>query len=698
MALIQHARRDVLAAVLCCSTSLGWLACGGDGGPESDPTSDLQIIVATVSPEADPTGYTVAIQGEGDSHRVQPNDTLPITGLEAGPHTVQLTDLPSNCSVSGTNPKSVQIFSKLGVRLPPLAVAQFLVTCGVSTGSIFVRTATTGEKPDSDGYRLLLDGADQGSIRVQDGITLGGVTTSQPHEVALGGVAGNCRVEGDNPETIQLEPGQQAEVGFTIVCQAPPPETGSLQITTTTTGQDLDPDGYGLTLDSSLRQAIGTNATVTISGLGAGDHQLLVSGTASNCQVQGGDSQTVPVTAGATAEVSLQIACTARPGAIQVTTSTTGPTAGEYTVALDRGTAQPVGANGSHTFDGVAAGVHTLTLGGLPASCAPAGSGVQSVRVTGGQTVSVSFTVNCSAPNTPPTATDDAYSLTAGGTLVTDRTNGVLVNDSDPEGRPLEVLSPELVTRPANAADFQIFPNGGFRYTPLPGFTGPDQFTYQARDPDGATSNAAAVTITVAGNQPPVAQEDSYETPSNIDLVIAAPGVLSNDSDPEGQALVAVLLAEPSNGVLGGLSADGGFVYTPNPGFTGEDQFTYQAQDSNGGSSSPATVRVTVTPANGAPVATDDVYSLTVNGTLVRDRDHGVLVNDSDPEGEKIEVLNPTLVARPANAADFQMFPNGGFRYTPNAGFIGTDQFTYQAIDSRGATSGLATVTLTVNP
>ncbi len=694
---VRRDRRDVLAVVFCCVTSLGWLACGDDG-PDGETTSELQVIVATVGPDADPNGYTVSIQGEGDAHRVGPNDTLPITGLEAGPHTVQLADLPANCTVSGTNPKSVQIFEKLGVRLPPPAVAQFLVTCGVSTGSIAVSTATSGDTPDPDGYRLLLDGTDQGSIGIQDGVTLGGVTTSQGHEIALGGVAGNCGVQGDNPQTIQVEPDQQVEVGFSIVCQAPPLEAGALQVTTTTTGQDLDPDGYGLTIDSSLRQGIGTNATVTISGLAVGGHALQVSGVASNCQVQGGPTQTVMVAADTTTEVSLAITCTARPGAIQVTTATTGPTAGDYTIALDRGTAEPIGANGSHTFGGVAAGNHTLALGGLPTGCAPAGSAVQSVVVTGGQTATVSFTVNCPTPNTPPAASDDAYSVIGGRTLVTDRTDGVLINDRDPEGDALEVQNPDFVTRPSNAADFQVFPNGGFRYRSVPGFIGADQFTYQAIDSRGATSGTATVTITVLPNEPPVSQDDSYETPSNIDLVVAAPGVLSNDFDPEGDALVAVLLTGPSNGSLTGPSPDGGFVYTPNSNFTGPDAFTYQAQDPNGGGSAPATVRITVTAANAPPLASDDAYSLTVNGTLTTTTADGVLVNDSDPDGDELEVLEPDFVTPPPNAQDFRIFRKGGFRFTPAPGFVGSVEFTYQALDADGATSGPATVTLTVNP
>ena len=67
------------------------------------------------------------------------------------------------------------------------------------------------------------------------------------------------------------------------------------------------------------------------------------------------------------------MACTARPGAIEVTTSTVGTAAGDYTVTLDGEAGQPIGANDSRTFQGVAAGVlHTVAIEVLTPACIPA--------------------------------------------------------------------------------------------------------------------------------------------------------------------------------------------------------------------------------------------------------------------------------------------------------------------------------------
>ena len=82
-------------------------------------------------------------------------------------------------------------------------------------------------------------------------------------------------------------------------------------------------------------------------------------------------------------------------------------------------------------------------------------------------------------------------------------------------------------------------------------------------------------------------------------LTVPAPGVLGNDSDPDGDPLTAVLVTGPSHGSLT-LNANGSFSYTPAADFAGSDSFSYRASDGTV-SSSPATVTITVTPVNDAP-------------------------------------------------------------------------------------------------
>lgn len=92
-------------------------------------------------------------------------------------------------------------------------------------------------------------------------------------------------------------------------------------------------------------------------------------------------------------------------------------------------------------------------------------------------------------------------------------------------------------------------------------------------------------------NLKPRANDDAYLVAQDETLSVSAPGVLENDSDPEGDELVASIEALPSNGAVV-LSGDGGFTYEPSSGFSGIDQFSYRAND--GKRSDVATVEVSV--------------------------------------------------------------------------------------------------------
>src|SRR6184192_3676010 len=139
-------------------------------------------------------------------------------------------------------------------------------------------------------------------------------------------------------------------------------------------------------------------------------------------------------------------------------------------------------------------------------------------------------------------------------------------------------------------------------------------FTYKASDGQ-AQSGVATVTITVTpvNDAPVAANDDSYTTPEDTQLTVSAPGVLANDSDVDGDALSAVLVSGPSHGTLT-LNSDGSFSYMPALNFNGIDSFTYKASDGQV-QSGVATVTITVTPVNDAPVAADDDSYTTLEDT-----------------------------------------------------------------------------------
>src|SRR5439155_423135 len=123
-----------------------------------------------------------------------------------------------------------------------------------------------------------------------------GAASSEPREVALYGVAANCTVGGFNPRMVYPGSDLVAATAFTVTCVS----QGDVYVSTSTTGVDLDPDGYTVTVDGGASQPMASNGTVTFTGVAAGSHTVALSGIAGNCSVTNANPQTVTVTAGAT--------------------------------------------------------------------------------------------------------------------------------------------------------------------------------------------------------------------------------------------------------------------------------------------------------------------------------------------------------------------------------------------------------------
>ncbi len=237
---------------------------------------------------------------------------------------------------------------------------------------------------------------------------------------------------------------------------------------------------------------------------------------------------------------------------------------------------------------------------------------------------------------------------------------------------------------------------GVFTWTPTAAQVG--DHTFKVCVSDGVAEVCEEITVTVEEsvvvNLPPVAVADAYETNEDVALIIAAPGVLENDSDPNGDAITAILVSEPEHGTLA-LAANGGFVYSPNADWNGTDTFTYKASDGTL-ESEDATVTITVNPVNDAPVAVDDAYTV-AEDTLLSIAAPGVLANDYDVDGD---VLNATVRTNPSHGT-LSFTSDGSFTYMPDPDWHGTDSFTYNLITHPAPTSGWtdwATVTITVTP
>jgi VCBS repeat-containing protein len=296
----------------------------------------------------------------------------------------------------------------------------------------------------------------------------------------------------------------------------------------------------------------------------------------------------------------------------------------------------------------------------------------------------VTITVN--SINDVPLAVNDSY-ITREDEALSVAAPGVLSNDVDVDG---DLLVPTVVSGPT-LGSVQMFADGSFTYTPGGNAFGTDQFTYTVND-GLLDSNLATVTITVTPvNDLPVAAANTYTINEDTTLTIAAPGVLGNDVDVDGDPLTAQLVTGAAHGALT-LNANGSFAYTPNLNFWGADNFTYQAHDGQG-ASVPVTVTITVNAVNDRPVAVGDSYTI-AEDTPLTIAALGVLVNDIDVEGD---LLTAVLVASPAHGA-LVLNANGSFTYTPAANYHGGDSFTYRAKDATLTSTNVATVTITVTP
>lgn len=287
------------------------------------------------------------------------------------------------------------------------------------------------------------------------------------------------------------------------------------------------------------------------------------------------------------------------------------------------------------------------------------------------------------ALNDPPTAADDTYNGLH-NTRLTIPAPGVLTNDRDVDGDP---LTASLAYGPFHGS-VTLAADGSLVYQAASDFIGIDRFAYRVTD--GTLSRLGVVTINVPPNAPPTANADTFSTSEDTPLVVATPGVLSNDADADSPTLTALAYNLPTHGTLI-FSTSGGFTYTPAANYNGPDSFTYRANDGQLASNDLATVSITVTPVNDAPVGVNDRYDvqkdtpLTVTG-------RGVLANDTDVDNDP---LTATPVDQPAHGT-LSLNADGSFMFTPTAGYTGPDHFTYHVSD--GSLSSVGTVTLNIAP
>ena len=304
---------------------------------------------------------------------------------------------------------------------------------------------------------------------------------------------------------------------------------------------------------------------------------------------------------------------------------------------------------------------------------------------TGGKTTGL-VTLDVLPVSETPVSVSDAYNIDEDTPLEVSAAEGVLANDSDSDTDSTD-LKTEIIVDPTFGT-ITLNSNGIFTYIPNADYFGLDSFEYKVSDDENYATSSVAIDV-LAINDAPIAENGAYTTDEDTLLTISSPGVLANDADVDSINLTVVVTENPTSGVVV-LENDGVFTYTPNADYFGADSFTYSVADDDGEVVT-ATVAITVTAVNDAPVATNDAYPVNEDDTLVVSTAEGVLTNDADVDSINLTVVvseNPTSGTITLNS-------DGIFTYTPNADYFGDESFEYTVSDGENEVTATVAIAIT---
>jgi hypothetical protein len=283
----------------------------------------------------------------------------------------------------------------------------------------------------------------------------------------------------------------------------------------------------------------------------------------------------------------------------------------------------------------------------------------------------------CFAGGAGPLAIDDLAATSPGVPVVID----VLANDVS-VFRPIDPASVSIGTAPLHGTAVPVPSTGEVRYTPAPGYAGPDSFTYIYTDLAGLPSNVATVGVTVSpASGAPVAVDDNVVILQNATAIL---GVLANDTGLIDPSTLKIGTA-PLHGTAVPDVATGAVLYTPAFNFTGSDAFTY-------------------TIANGTAMSNAAIVGITVNAspptavpdTAITDENLPVAVQVLSNDTGSLAIGTVAIGTAPLHGAAVPNPATGEVLYTPVLDFFGRDTFTYTVGDGLGAVSAPATVSVTV--
>jgi len=269
----------------------------------------------------------------------------------------------------------------------------------------------------------------------------------------------------------------------------------------------------------------------------------------------------------------------------------------------------------------------------------------------------------------------------------------ILNNDTDADGNAtIDVTSVTIITPPANGTAIPNATTGAVTYT-NDGTTGPDSFTYNISDDNGAQSiSDATVDIDVVVDPAPTCNGATLELTQDTSTIF---DVSANATAGGSKTLNLSTVATPTLPTNGTLAIDGTtgvITYTPNAGYFGPDLFTYTVADSSK-TCTEGSVDISVLSSNTAPVAVDDNEITTTTTAVNTALNIDVKANDTDDDDLANSTV--TITNQPLNGSA-NVETDGTVTYTPATGYSGAASFTYNLTDAGGLQSLNATVSATV--
>ncbi|WP_436322591.1 Ig-like domain-containing protein [Vibrio cidicii] len=308
----------------------------------------------------------------------------------------------------------------------------------------------------------------------------------------------------------------------------------------------------------------------------------------------------------------------------------------------------------------------------------------------GSVSLAATVSVNIGSVNDAPVAAADTLTFDEDVTSTLD----VLSNDSDIEDGSFTASSITLQDLGQGKgvysfATVSVNADGTLNIVPAANVNGQHSFTYTLTDSGQAVSASATVTLNITPvNDAPVAVDNSAQLLEEGSFEV---NVLGNDSDVDtGDSfdLTSVkVVDEPAHGRVS-VTASGAIVYSPEENYFGEDSFTYTVADAAGAVSNVATVTMTVTPVNDAPMAQAQSQTLDEDKSLVIT----LVGSDIDNDDDTLQYV----ITEPVSHGVLEQLTNNSWRYTPEADFNGSDFFLFKVNDGE-LDSTEVRVDLTVN-